>query len=70
LYPSLGEGILVSSGRSCLCCFVMYPMVDPSTDFSIFSWNVCGLNNRAKQDEVQQVIQIHMTTTITWDMLL
>jgi exonuclease III len=42
---------------SICCCLYCFPMDEPCSDYSILSWNVRGLHNRAKQEEVRQVIQ-------------
>jgi exonuclease III len=34
-------------------------MVETNYDYSLLSWNVHGLNNTAKQEDVKQVVQIH-----------
>jgi hypothetical protein len=37
----------------------MFLMADPSIDYSFLSWNVRGLNNPTKQEDVKQIIQVH-----------
>jgi exonuclease III len=34
-------------------------MDESCTDYSILSWNVRGLNNKAKQEQVKKIIQVH-----------
>jgi hypothetical protein len=40
-------------------------MIEPSTAYSLFSWNVRGLNSLAKQEEVRQVINLHKPLVVS-----
>jgi exonuclease III len=39
-------------------------MSEMNSDFSFLSWNVRGLNNPAKQEDIKQVIQLHKPSVV------
>jgi hypothetical protein len=46
------------------CCAILYVMIEPTSECSILSWNVRGLNSQAKREDVKQVIQLHKPSIV------
>jgi exonuclease III len=61
--PLPEQGLVHVPAVMLLNCFLHF-MDEQNTEFNFISWNVLGLNSKAKREEVKQIMQIHKPSIV------